>query len=76
LKLQLVGFETDADAIWIYLETDLKESPEGFQLQNSLFFENYPEQSNIIICKYLGRKADLAFKVGDSFKEIKAKTEN
>jgi hypothetical protein len=73
-KFQLVGYETDADSMWIYLETDLSESLEGFQLQNSLFFENYPEQSNIVICKYFDKKADLAYKVGDEFKEIIAKT--
>jgi hypothetical protein len=74
-KFKLVGYETDADSMWIYLETDLSESLEGFQLQNSLFFDNYPEQSNIVICKYLGKKADLAFKDGDVFKEIIAKTQ-
>jgi hypothetical protein len=74
-KLQFVGYEKDADSMWVYLETDISESLEGFQLKNSLFFDNYPEQSNIVICRYLGKKADLAFKVGDVFKEINAKTQ-
>lgn len=73
LELRWVGMESDADSVWIYIETNMTESPENFKMQNSLFFESYQEQSNLVIIKFYGKKADLAFKVGDNFKEIKAK---
>ncbi len=73
LELRWVGMESDADSVWIYIETNMTESPENFKMQNSLFFESYQEQSNLVIIKFDGKKADLAFKVGNNFKEIKAK---
>ena len=68
--LRWVGKEFDADAVRIYLETDSAESPEGYKLKNSIFFESFAEQTNLIVCRYDGKKADLLFKVGDKIKEI------
>jgi hypothetical protein len=73
-SLKWVGFEKDVDSVWIYVETKIPEGLENATLQNSLFFESHPEQSNLVICKFSGIKADLAFRVGDKSKEIKAKT--
>lgn len=71
-SLKWVGWETKVDSGWLYFETEMPEGLEGASLQNTLFFESFAEQSNLVICKYEGKKADLAFKVGDKFKEIKA----
>ena len=71
--LKWIGREFDADSVRIYLETDSAENPEGFKLKNSIFFESFPEQKNLVVCRYDGKKADLMFKVGDKDKEI---TEN
>jgi len=71
--LRWVGKEMDADSVRIYLETDAAENPEGYKLKNTVFFESFAEQSNLVVCRYDGRKADLLFKVGDKVKEI---TEN
>ncbi len=73
LELRWVGIESDADSLWVYIEANMSESPENFKMQNSLFFESYQEQSNLVVIKFDGKKADLAFKVGDNYKEIKAK---
>lgn len=72
-NLKWVGKEIDADSIRIYVETSTNENPEGYKLKNTLFFANYPEQINLVVCAYDGKKADLMFKVGDKIKEI---TEN
>jgi len=71
--LKWIGKEVETDSIRIYVETPATENLEGFKLQNTLFFDNYPEQSNLVVCRYDGKKADLLFKVGDKAKEI---TEN
>ncbi len=70
LKLEWVGKELQADTIFIYVEVPLKESFEGFKIKNSIFFESFPEQTNLVIARFDGKKADLLFKVGDKFKEI------
>ncbi|HLM60364.1 MAG TPA: DUF6702 family protein [Pyrinomonadaceae bacterium] len=68
--LKWVGKEFDADSIRVYLETDSTESLAGYKLKNTLFFESYPEQANLVVCRYDEKKADLLFKVGDKVKEI------
>ncbi len=69
-KLKFIGKELDIDAVLIYLETSSEDSPKNFTLQNTLFFESFPEQVNLVIANYEGKKADLLFKVGDKSKEI------
>jgi hypothetical protein len=69
-ELVWVGKEIENDSVYIYFQVEKIETIDKFQLKNSMFFEFYPEQSNLIICKSNDKKADLAFKVGDNFKEI------
>ena len=70
-KIKWVGKEINVDTAWIYLEISSDKSPEGFNLQNTLFFESFPEQTNLVIARFDEKKADLLFKVGDKIKEIK-----
>ncbi len=69
-KLVWVGKEVEVDTIFVYVQTEMPEGLLNSQLKNSLFFESFAEQSNLVICKFDNKKADLAFKVGDKFKEI------
>ncbi len=70
-KIKWVGKELDVDTARIYVEISSDKSPDGFSLQNTLFFESFPEQTNLVIARFDEKKADLLFKVGDKFKEIK-----
>lgn len=70
-KIKWVGKEVDVDTAWIYLEISSDKNPEGFSLQNTIFFESFPEQTNHVIARFDGKKSDLLFKVGDKYKEIK-----
>ncbi|MDQ3798320.1 MAG: hypothetical protein M3384_02620 [Acidobacteriota bacterium] len=69
--LRWVGKEMEVDAVWIYVEISSPESPSGANLQNTILFESFPEQVNLVIIRFGGKKADLMFKVGDRFKEIR-----
>ena len=73
-KLVWVGKEIQADTIFVYVEIPLENDFEGFNLLNTLFFESFPEQTNLVIVRYSQKKADLLYKAGDKFKEIKAAT--
>lgn len=72
-KLNWVGKEIDTDTVWVYVETPATEGLENYQLQNTIFFESFPEQTNLVVCRYEGKKADLLFKVGDKTKTISGK---
>ncbi len=69
--LKWVGKELDVDSVQIYLETTSTENLENYKLKNTIFFETFPVQTNLVVCRYDGKKADLLFKVGDKIKEIK-----
>ncbi|MDQ6788707.1 MAG: hypothetical protein M3033_18035, partial [Acidobacteriota bacterium] len=71
-KLVWVGKEVQADAVFVYVEAASGEDLEGFNLQNTFFFDFFPEQTNLVIARYNDKKADLLFKAGDKFKEIKS----
>lgn len=69
-KLVWVGKEFDADAMRVYIEIPLVEEPENYDLQNTVFFETFAEQTNLVTVRFDEKKADLLFKVGDRFKKI------
>jgi hypothetical protein len=70
-KLRWVGKELEVDAVWVYVEISTAENLSGANLQNSILFESFPEQTNLVVARFGGKKADLMFKVGDKFKEIR-----
>jgi hypothetical protein len=70
-KIKWVGKEVDVDTAWVYLEIPSEKSPDGFKLQNTIFFESFPQQTNLVIARFDEKKSDLLFKVGDKTKEIK-----
>ena len=70
-KIKWVGKEINVDTARVYIEISSDKSPDGFSLQNTLFFESFPEQTNLVIARFDEKKSDLLFKVGDKFKEIR-----
>ena len=73
--LKFVGKQLEVDTVYVYVEIQLNESFENYSLQNSLFFESYEEQTNLVTAHIGDKKFDLVFKAGDRFKSIK-NTEN
>lgn len=71
-KLEWVGKELQIDSVYIYVEAASDEDLEGFSVQNTFFFDYFPEQINRVNTRYNNKKADLLFKPGDKFKEVKA----
>lgn len=70
-RLVWVGKEVSADTVFIYVEIPLENDFDGFELQNTLFFESFAEQTNLVIARSNNKKSDLLFKVGDKSKAIK-----
>lgn len=65
-----VGKETDVDMIYIYLEISELENFDNLKLRNTIFFEDFPEQTNLVIARFNGKKTDLVFKTGDKIKDL------
>lgn len=75
-KLVWVGKEVQVDTVYVYVEANSEADLEGFNLQNTLFFESFPEQTNLVIARYGDKKTDLLFETGDKFKKIESSKPN
>ena len=69
-RLRWVGREFENDVVHVYVEIPFVESLEGTKLQNTIFFESYPEQTNLVIARFGEKKIDLLYKTGDKFKDL------
>jgi hypothetical protein len=69
-KLKWVGREFENDVVYVYLEIPSAKIPEGARLQNTIFFESFPEQTNLVIAHFGEKKIDLLYKAGDKIKEL------
>jgi hypothetical protein len=74
-KLVWVGKEQKVDRAYIYVEIPMNTGFDGFTLRNTIFFESFPKQVNVVVARYNEKKVDLIFNVGDQEKLISPKTE-
>lgn len=47
-KLEYVGYEVESDAVWCYMEVTNFKGTGTVSILNTLLYENFPEQSNLI----------------------------
>jgi hypothetical protein len=69
-SLRWVGKEFANDVVYVYLEIPFAETFEGVRLQNTLFFESFPEQTNLVVARIGEKKIDLLYKPGDRFRNL------
>ncbi|MGQ0829111.1 MAG: DUF6702 family protein [Bacteroidota bacterium] len=48
LELEFVGYENEADVTWFYMEVPKFAEKGAVTVQNSILFETFPEQTNVI----------------------------
>ena len=69
-KLKWVGREFENDVVYVYVEIPFAESFEGARLQNTIFFESFAQQTNLVVARFGDKKVDLLFKAGDRLKDF------
>lgn len=69
-NLQWVGKEQSADAVWLYVETEMPEGLSGAKLENTIFFDLHNDQVNLLTCRFEGEKRDLVFKPNAKAQEL------
>jgi hypothetical protein len=72
-KLVWVGKEQRVDTIYVYVQIPLEEDFGEYSLQNTIFFESFPKQANLVVARYNEKKSDLLYKIGEGEKLISAK---
>lgn len=50
-ELTIIGYEHEKDAIWSYFELKGCDFPKKIEIENSILYEIFKEQSNIVRCK-------------------------
>ena len=69
-KLKWVGREFENDVVYVYVEIPFAETFEGARLQNTIFFESFAEQTNLVVARFGDKKVDLLFKAGEGLKDL------
>jgi len=69
-KLKWVGKEFENDVVYVFLEIPFEETFDAVKLQNTIFFESFPEQTNLVVARFGEKKVDLLYKAGDKFKDL------
>lgn len=60
--MNYIGHEIETDAHWLYIEIPFNEKLQGYSFQNDVFFETFPDQTNIINLTYTSLKKSFLFK--------------
>jgi hypothetical protein len=50
-NLKFIGFEVDLDITYLYFEYNFKEVPKDFTVKNTLLFNSFSDQSNLVNIK-------------------------
>ncbi len=72
VKLNWVGKEFENDVLFVYVEGAFAGDPAQLRVKNTIFFDYFDEQSNLVVARFGGKKYDLAFRIGDSYKAFAA----
>jgi hypothetical protein len=57
-----LGTEQQQDAIWVYLEIPTKSDLVGSYLENSIFLDEFDDQTNLVSWSFQGQKKSYLFR--------------
>jgi hypothetical protein len=69
-KLIWVGREFESDTVLVYVEIPFDEDFDGLKLQNTIFFESFAQQTNLVVARFGEKKIDLIYQAGDKFRDL------
>src|SRR5687768_3885158 len=70
LELQWIGMELKGHTVWIYLQAKAPDGLAKTSLRNTLLFDLFTDQINIVNILKNGKRSSVVFKRGDAAKEI------
>ena len=56
IPLEVIGYEMEDEAVWIYLEGNLNEDVKKVDINNSILYDYLERQSNMVHCWYKGKR--------------------
>ncbi len=70
VPLHFIGLEQSGEDILAYFEADYPEAPEALTITNTIFLEELPQQTNIVVATIKDRRGAGQFSHGDSRKKL------
>ncbi|HEX2722311.1 MAG TPA: DUF6702 family protein [Gemmatimonadaceae bacterium] len=70
LLLSPCGEKHIGEMMWLCFKTRVASHPGSLRVSNSILFEKYPDQINVVQAALKGRKATALFSPGDGFKQL------
>jgi hypothetical protein len=55
VKLTVIGYEQESEAVWIYLESGETSVPKKVEIENALLYDYLKSQINIVHCEVKGQ---------------------
>lgn len=71
-----VGKETKVDVVYVYVEIPYDGASTDFKLKNSILFDLFPTQKNLVTLTIGEKRSDLFFINGDKFKKLEFRGED
>ncbi len=68
--VRYVGYETEADAQWIYLEMPYSEPFSGGTMRQTILTELFDDQVNMVNIKYQNQKKTFVFRKNQTVQEV------
>lgn len=65
-----VGSELQQDVVWVYLEIPTKSDLVGAYVENSLFIDEFPDQTNLVSWSYIGQKKSYLFRKSQELQQL------
>lgn len=74
-KLRYIGFERTNDAFRLYIEATVPEGLDGATLENTVLFDQFDDQTNLVTSRFNSVKTDLVFRPNDKAQALTKKVQ-
>lgn len=65
IPLEVIGYEMEDEAVWVYLEGTLNEDVKKVDINNSILYDYLDRQSNMVHCWYKGKRQSFKLNYPD-----------
>lgn len=62
--------QVNGESVWVYFEASNVENIKNLKIQNTIFFEAYPKQFNVVNIAYKGQQKTMNFQKGKEIIEV------
>ena len=69
-SITFTGSQISDEAVWLYFEVNNVESISTMKIKNTILFDAYPKQFNVVNIVYKGQQKTMNFQKGKEINEV------